>query len=160
MWCTQPFHRPTGKTGGAVRRAGESRIWLEPRCPWGPCCQGCNDNPTTPACGPVTEKKTSRNEVTTTRKAAPTVTVGPKQAPGPSWTNPRSLNSLRNPRNWWPHSPIEESPDLFDNLQLNAFVEITRRLLTSIPSLPSGPARSRALLKMVTLFVAEYGSTA
>jgi hypothetical protein len=33
------------------------------------------------------------------------------------------------------------------------------RLLTAVPTLPSGAARSRAVLKIVILFVAEYGST-
>jgi hypothetical protein len=57
-------------------------------------------------------------------------------------------------------SPTEEISDLLDNLPLHACVELTRRLLTSIPTLPSGPARSRAVLKIVVLFVAEYGGTA
>jgi hypothetical protein len=57
-------------------------------------------------------------------------------------------------------SPIEEISDLLDNLPLKACVELTRRLLTSVPTLPVGPARSRAVLKIVILFVAEYGSTA
>jgi len=56
------------------------------------------------------------------------------------------------------HSPIEIS-DLLDKLPLNACVDLTRRLLTSIPILPSGPARTWAVLKTVILFVAEYGST-
>jgi hypothetical protein len=56
-------------------------------------------------------------------------------------------------------SPIDEIADLLDNLPVNACVELTRRLLTAVPSLPSGAARSRAVLKIVILFVAEYGST-
>jgi len=36
---------------------------------------------------------------------------------------------------------------------------VTRRLLTSIPTLPSEPARTRAALKIVIIFVAVYGST-
>ena len=38
-------------------------------------------------------------------------------------------------------------------------MELTRRLLTAIPSLLKGTARPRAVLKTVILFVAEYGST-
>ena len=57
------------------------------------------------------------------------------------------------------HSPIEEISDLLDKLPLNACMDLTRRLLTSIPILPSGTARTRAVLKIVILFVAEYGST-
>ena len=54
-------------------------------------------------------------------------------------------------------SPLEEISDLLDKLSSKACVELTRRLLTS---LPSGPARSHAVLKIVILFVAEYGGTA
>jgi hypothetical protein len=58
------------------------------------------------------------------------------------------------------HSPIEEISDLLDTLPNDACVELTRRLLTSAPTLPSGADSSRAVLKIVVLFVAEYGSTA
>jgi hypothetical protein len=43
---------------------------------------------------------------------------------------------------------------------VNACVELTRRLLTAVPTLPFGAARTRAVLKIVVLFVAEYGCTA
>ena len=56
-------------------------------------------------------------------------------------------------------SPLEGISDLLDQLPLDACVELTRRLLIAIPSLPQGPARPRAVLKTVILFVAEYGST-
>jgi hypothetical protein len=56
-------------------------------------------------------------------------------------------------------SPLEEISDLLDYLPIHACVELTRRLLTSISSLPTGAARPRAVLKTVILFVAEYGST-
>jgi hypothetical protein len=55
---------------------------------------------------------------------------------------------------------VEEISDLLDTLPMNACIELTRRLLIAVPSLPSGPTRSRAVLKTVILFVAEYGSTA
>jgi hypothetical protein len=58
-----------------------------------------------------------------------------------------------------PTSALEDNSDLLDNLTLQECVELTRRLLTSIPSLPSRVARPRAILKTVILFVAEYGST-
>jgi hypothetical protein len=57
-------------------------------------------------------------------------------------------------------TPIEEISDLLDNFPLKACVELTRRLLTSVPTLPAGPARARAVLKIVILFISEYGSTA
>jgi hypothetical protein len=56
------------------------------------------------------------------------------------------------------YSPLECISGLLDNLHLEACVELTRWLLTSI-SLPTGVARPRAVLKTVILFVAEYGST-
>jgi hypothetical protein len=56
-------------------------------------------------------------------------------------------------------SPLEEISDL-DALPMDACVELTRRLLTAVPCLLSGPARSRAVLKIVLLFETEYGSTA
>jgi hypothetical protein len=56
-------------------------------------------------------------------------------------------------------SPLQDISDLLDHLPLQACVELTRRLLASISSLPTGAARPRAVLKVVVLFVAEYGST-
>jgi hypothetical protein len=55
-------------------------------------------------------------------------------------------------------SPIEIS-DILDKLLLKACVELTRRFLASLPNLPSGIDCSRAVLKIVVLFVAEYGNT-
>jgi len=57
-----------------------------------------------------------------------------------------------------PTNPLEEISDLLDRLPLQACVELTRRLLTSI-FLPTGTARPRAVLKTVILFVDEYGTT-
>ena len=39
-------------------------------------------------------------------------------------------------------------------------MELTRRLLVAVPSLPTGATRSRDGLKTFFLFVAEYGRTA
>jgi len=58
-----------------------------------------------------------------------------------------------------PTSPLDDISDLLDRLPLQACVELTRQLLTSISSLPTGTARPRAVLKTVILFMAEYGST-
>jgi hypothetical protein len=58
-----------------------------------------------------------------------------------------------------PTSPLEGISDLLDQLPLQACVELTRRLLTSISSLPKGAARPRAVLKVVIFCVSEYGST-
>ena len=55
-------------------------------------------------------------------------------------------------------SSLQEISDL-DHLPLHACAELTRRLLTSISSLPTEAARPRAVLKTVIPFEAEYGST-
>jgi hypothetical protein len=55
-------------------------------------------------------------------------------------------------------SPLKDITDL-DLLPLQACVELTRRLLKSISSLPTGVDRPRAVLKTVILFVAEYACT-
>jgi len=57
-------------------------------------------------------------------------------------------------------SPFGETSDLLDDLPLNACVEFTHRIFTSVRTLPSGPAHSQAVLKTIVPFVAEYGSTA
>jgi hypothetical protein len=57
-------------------------------------------------------------------------------------------------------SLTEEISDLLDNLLLNISVQLTCRILTSVPILPFGAARFWAFLKTVVLFVAEYGSMA
>ena len=94
-----------------------------------------------------------------TVKSAPKVKVGPKQAPMTklnSSTKPKEASEPK--KSVVPtQSPLEEISDLLDKLSSKACVELTRRLLTS---LPSGPARSHAVLKIIILFVAEYGGTA
>ena len=126
--------------------------------------------PPNPAPDPVTESP--RTEATTTRKVktaklAPKVTVGPEQAAvpktmksakprQPSQRSPKKLVTATQPN----QLPIDEISYLLDNVPLKACGELTRRLLTSVPTLPSGPARSRAVLKVVVLFVSEYGSKA
>jgi hypothetical protein len=56
-------------------------------------------------------------------------------------------------------SPLEGISDLLNQLPIEACVELTCRLLTSISSLPTGVAHLRAVLKTIILFVAEYSST-
>ena len=75
-----------------------------------------------------------------------------KSSPSPKKANPASLSPSY-------QSPIEIISDLLDNLPLNECVELTRRLLTAVPTLPSREARIRAVLKIFVLFVSEYGST-
>jgi hypothetical protein len=56
-------------------------------------------------------------------------------------------------------SPHECISDL-ENLPLLACVQLTRRLLTFVSTLPPGAERQRAILKTVVLFVATYGIAA
>jgi len=119
---------------------------------------------------PVTEAPT-QPQVTATKKAAKPekaktkTTTAPKAAGGkpkkkPATTSPKPVAGTQVVAN--PHpttSLIEGISDLLDNLPLDACVELTRRLLTSISSLLKGAARPRAVLKTMILFVAEYGST-
>jgi hypothetical protein len=117
----------------------------------------------------------TRDEVTATRKkgrtakSAPIVTVGPKQAPVTQPAKPAKHRQSSQPtpmvlvapsQTTSTQSPLEEISDILNNLPLKGCVELTRRLLTSVPTLPAGPARTRAVLKIVVLFVADYGSTA
>ena len=51
-------------------------------------------------------------------------------------------------------SRIKDISDLFDILPVNARVELTRQLLTAVPTLPSGTARKPAVLKIIVLFAA------
>ena len=43
-------------------------------------------------------------------------------------------------------SPINEISDLLNNLTLNVCVELTHKILMSLPTLPSGLGRSRAVI--------------
>ena len=58
-----------------------------------------------------------------------------------------------------PTFALDVISDLLEHLPLHACVELTRRLLTSISSLPTGAVRPRTVLKTFILFVAEYSST-
>jgi hypothetical protein len=55
---------------------------------------------------------------------------------------------------------MEKITDLLDTRPITACEELTRRLLTAAPTLLSEEVRSRAVLHIVVLFVAENGSTA
>jgi hypothetical protein len=56
-------------------------------------------------------------------------------------------------------SPLEDIFDLLDSLSHDECVQLTRRVLASISSIPTGAARHTVVLKTVILFFAEYGST-
>jgi hypothetical protein len=68
-------------------------------------------------------------------------------------SSPKNPNPTKpTPRPQSVKSPVEEISDLLDTLPLGACVELTRRLLTAAPNLPSGAARSRAVLKILVHF--------
>jgi hypothetical protein len=102
------------------------------------------------------------------KKLASKTTAAPKGAhvkpkhPTAASTKPVAAQSTPKKLLANPHPstfPLDGISNLLDNLPLEALVELTRRLLTSISSPPTGVARPRAVLKTVILFVAEYGST-
>jgi hypothetical protein len=111
--------------------------------------------------------------VTTTRKTAgsqkpkPKSTAATKPAAGKSKKKDTSVKTAASKPTTpelvvptqSPTSPLEEISHLLHHLPIEAYVELTRRLLKSISSLPIGAGRPRAVLKIVILFVAEYGST-
>jgi hypothetical protein len=96
------------------------------------------------------------------KKPAPKVSAAPKRAPTTKASTKECVAKPALPKQLVP--PVTPSPAeisyLLDTLPINACVEVTRRLLRTFPSLPPGPAQSRAVLKTVILFVAKYGSTA
>ena len=85
----------------------------------------------------------------TKKKAAASV-----KTPVAKPTNPELVDPIKSST-----FPVEDISDLLDHLAIQTFVELPRRLLTSIASLPKRASRPRAVLKTVILFVAEYGST-
>ena len=108
---------------------------------------------------------TSTSKKARSKKPAPKVSAAPKMAPTKRASTkecvakPTPSVQLVPPPTINPFL-LEEISDLLDTHPMDACVELTRRLLAAVPSLPSGSARSPAVLKIVVLFVAEYGSTA
>jgi hypothetical protein len=118
----------------------------------------------------MTEQKTGGKSANPLRKATKAlrqaqVTSTKVKSGKYSPKNPNSSNPTPQPQSV--KSPVEdisdlleEISDLLDTPTLRACVELTRRLLTAAPTPPFGAARSWAVLKIVVLFVAKYGSTA
>jgi hypothetical protein len=178
-WPKERRHSPpycSERTAGrAICRADGPGREVESRRSRGVCCQDHNHTNRIPnsTSQPVTEasekpKVTANRKTARPQKSEPKATAAPKLAAGKS--KKKTAASVKtaaakhtarnlvvpNPSST---SPLEEISDLLDHLPLHACVELTRRLLTSISSLPTGAARPRAVLKTVILFVAEYGST-
>ena len=122
---------------------------------------------------PVTEAPeqpivTATRETARSQKPEPKSTAAPKRTAGKSKkkaaASVKTAAAVTTPQNRMvptqiSTSPLEEISDLLDHFSLQECIELTRLLLTSISSLPTGAARPRAILKTVILFVAEYGST-
>ena len=103
---------------------------------------------------------------------AQTLTLNKQQPPKPATVKPqnqvattfKTVADKHNPAKWvaptdTTTSTLRGISDLLDNLPLETWFELTRRLLNSISSFPTGAARPLAFLKTVIFFVAEYGST-
>jgi hypothetical protein len=71
--------------------------------------------------------------------------------------SPRSKQTDSAPSAPQDQTPLEGIADLLENLPNKARVELTRHLLSTASSLPTGEASSRAVLKTVILFIPEYG---
>ena len=61
---------------------------------------------------------------------------------------------------WYQTVTSRKISDLLDNLPLDECVELSLRFLTSVHTVPNGAACSRAVMKTVYHFVAEYDSVA
>ena len=87
--------------------------------------------------------------------------LGSPRRKKPRVSKPRPPNP-QNPT-WWPHTkfhlPTPGNPLSPRSPSPPSIVELYRRALTSISSLPTGADRPWAVLKNVILFVAEYEST-
>ena len=139
---------------------------MEPRCSRG-CVAKANattphPNPNSPP-QPVTEVP-RHPKVTANRKKARPNKPEPKPTAGKSKKKVAArvkiaANKPTTPVLLVPTDTLEEISDILDRLPLQACVELTRRLLTSISSLTRGTARPRTVLNTVIPFVAEYGST-
>jgi hypothetical protein len=126
-----------------------------------------NPSPQTVTKAPEQPKVAATRKTARPKKPEPKSTAAPKSAAGNSKKAAVSVKAVAakatTPELVVPtqpsSSPLEDIPDFLDHLPLQARVELTRRVLTSISSLPTGAARPRAVLKTVILFVAKYGST-
>ena len=122
---------------------------------------------------PVTEARekprvTAINETVRPEKPELKSTAAPIRASGKSKRNASESVKTANATpttpslvvpNQFSTSTLEDISELLDHLPLHECVELTRRLFTSIYSLPTGAVRSRAVLKSVHVLVAEYGIT-
>ena len=102
------------------------------------------------------------------QKPEPKSTVAPKRAAGKSRkksaASAKPVADKTTPPNLvvptqTSTSPLEDISDLLEHLPHPECVELTRRILASISSIPPGTARTRAVLKTVINFATEYRNT-
>ena len=178
--------RKSGATGQPVapkaQRASPSPEQMELGEGWnhvvrGVCVAKVSTPPTNPHTNPSPKKVTKAPEqpkVTATRETArpqkpePKSTVAPKRAAGKpkkeSAASAKPTAAKTTPPNLVVPTqtstyPLEDISDLLEHLPRTECVVLTRRILASISSIPSGAARARAVLNTVILFATENGST-
>ena len=147
---------------------------MKPRRPRSACLPShlhSTPNPN-PSPQPVTEApeqpiETAARKTNRPQRPEPKPTASPKPATGKSRKKAAASVNTAIAKSTTPNLVVptqiyiyllEEISEPLDRLPLQACVELTRRLLTSI-SLPTGADRPRSVLKTVIMFVGEYGST-
>jgi len=120
---------------------------MEPRHPRGRIVKASVPTPITQSVteAPTQPQVTATKKATKPEKAEPKTPAAPKAAGGKSKKSPttsaKHVTSTQVVAN--PHpttSPLEGTPDLLDNLPLEACVEMTHRLFKFISSLPKKAA--------------------
>jgi hypothetical protein len=117
---------------------------------------------------PEQPKVPATRETARPQKPEPKSTVAPKRAAGKSRKKSAASAKPAADKTTPPNlvvptqtstSPLEDISDLLEHLPHPECVELTRRILASISSIPPGTARTRAVLKTVIIFATEYGNT-
>jgi outer membrane biosynthesis protein TonB len=114
---------------------------------------------------PVVAKAATQPTKTTSKKVVKPAKATPK-APEPSKKVPEPKRQATKPtqakvaKPTQPEpSPLEEISDLLDTLTTEQSLQLSRKVLAAFHSLPTGANRWKAVLRVIILFVAEYGST-
>jgi hypothetical protein len=94
-----------------------------------------------------------------TAKSATSVTVCPRHTPVTKSNTPAKHATFPQSKPKEPVVPTQPN-HLLDYLCLKVGVKLTRKRLTPVPTLPSGPVHTRNVLKNIFLFFTEDGSKA
>ena len=117
---------------------------------------------------PEQPKLPATRETSRPQKTEPKSTVAPNKAAGKSKKKPAASAKHATDKTTPPNlvvltqtstSSLEDISDLLEHRPHSECVELTRRILASISSIPPGAARMRAVLKTVIHFSTEYGNT-